>query len=93
MAARLRAVSSSDSPLLVDEPEPEMFTASADKRFAAISKLVRVRVEASRNRLITVRPRSVGTFLIGRSLSSRTVSARSRTCVSEAAERPSKPSR
>ena len=46
------------------EVEAETLIASADKRFAAISKLVRVRVEASKKRLMTVLPRSVGTFLI-----------------------------
>ncbi len=44
---------------------------SADSRFSAISKLERVRVEDSKKRLITVLPRSVGTFLIGRSATSR----------------------
>ena len=66
IASRLRAVSSSVSPLMVDDAEPEMFTASADRRLAAISNEVRVRVDGSRNRLMTVFPRSVGTFLIGR---------------------------
>ena len=44
------------------EVEAATLIASADKRFAAISKLVRVRVEASKKRLMTVFPRSVGTF-------------------------------
>ena len=65
IACRFLAVSSSVSPLVVDEVEPEMLTASADSRLAAISNEVRVRVDASRNRLMTVLPRSVGTFLIG----------------------------
>ena len=51
------------------------FTASADKRLAAISKEVLVRVEGSKKRLITVRPRSAGTFLISRLEISRKVSA------------------
>ena len=51
-------VSSSVSPLVVDDAEPEMLIASADSRFAASSNDVRVRVEFSKNRLITVRPRS-----------------------------------
>ena len=38
---------------------------SALRRFSAISNDVRVRVLGSKNRLTTVRPRSVGTFLIG----------------------------
>ena len=77
IASRFRAVSSSVSPLTVDEAEPEMFTASADSRLAAISNDVRVRVDGSRNRLMTVLPRSVGTFLMGRSLISRNLSPRS----------------
>src|SRR5438874_6704053 len=66
IASSVFAVSISVSPLetlLVDE---EMFTTSADKRFPAISNEVRVRVEASKKRLIRVLPRNVGTFLIGR---------------------------
>jgi hypothetical protein len=65
IASRLSAVSSSVSPLLIDEPELEMLIASADSRLAAISNEVRVRVEFSRNRLITVRPRSEVSFLTG----------------------------
>ena len=49
-----------------------------DRRFAAISKLVRVRVDGSRKRLTTVRPRSVGSFLMRRSLTSANDSAVSR---------------
>ena len=56
MASRLRAVSSSVSPLTVDDDEPEMLTASADSRLAAISNEVRVRVDGSRKRLMTVLP-------------------------------------
>ena len=40
---------------------------SADSRLAAASNEIRVRVESSKNRLTTVRPRRVGSFLIGRS--------------------------
>ena len=36
---------------------------SADSRLAAASNEIRVRVESSKNRLTTVRPRSVGSFL------------------------------
>ena len=66
IASSVLAVSISVSPfdtLLVEE---EIFTTSADNRFPAISKEVRVRVEASKNKLMTVLPRSVGTFLMGR---------------------------
>ena len=51
-----------DQTLLVEE---EMFTTSAESRFPAISNDVRVRVDASKKRLMTVFPRSVGTFLMG----------------------------
>src|SRR5262249_17709109 len=65
IASNVLAVSIKVSPLdtlLVDE---EMFTTSADNRLPAISNEVRVRVEASKNRLMTVFPRNVGTFLMG----------------------------
>ena len=74
-SARCRAAS---RPCVVDDAEPEMLTASADSRLAAISNDVRVRVDGSKNRLITVLPRSVGTFLIGRSAISTKRSPRSR---------------
>ncbi len=48
---------------------------SAESRLAAASKEIRVRVESSKNRLTTVRPRSAGSFLIGRSASERSSSA------------------
>src|SRR5262249_38447164 len=81
------------SPLVVDDAVPEMLTASAERRLAAISKLVRVRVDGSRKRLMTVRPRSVGTFLIGRSLISTKVSARDTICLMSSAESGSMPRR
>src|SRR2546425_8828827 len=55
-----------------------MLTASAERRFAAISNEVRVRVEASKKRLMTVLPRRVGTFLIVRAETSLNDSAVSR---------------
>ena len=51
MAASVFSVSTSDSPLETLEPAAVMEMASAPRRLAAISKLVRVRVEASKNRL------------------------------------------
>ena len=63
----LRAVSIRVSPLLVLLVAELKLKVSALRRLAAISKEVRVRVEASKNRLTTVRPRSAGTFLMGRS--------------------------
>ena len=66
MASRLSAVSSSVSPLLTLDDETLIFTASAERRFAASSNDVRVRVEDSKNRLMTVLPRRAGTFLTSR---------------------------
>ena len=66
IAARLRAMSARVSAFDRLEPERVTLIASAESRFAAISKLTRVRVDASRNTLITVRPRRVGTRLISR---------------------------
>ena len=63
IASRLRAVSSSVSPLVTLEVEMLTFTASADRRLAAISNEVRVRVDASKKRLMTVRPRRAGAHL------------------------------
>src|SRR5213079_1136038 len=68
----------SDSPLLTEDVEGEMLTASAESRLAAISNEVRVRVEASKKRLMTVLPRRVGTFLIVRAETSLNDSAVSR---------------
>ena len=55
-----------------------MLSVSALRRFSATSNDVRVRVLGSKNRLTTVRPRSVGTFLIGRWPISRIASVVSR---------------
>ena len=67
IAARLSIVSSSDSPLLVLEAEMFRLMTSADSRLEAISKVVRVRVEFSKNRLNTLLPRISGTFFTSRS--------------------------
>ena len=48
---------------------------SAESRLAAASNEIRVRVESSKKRLTTVRPRRAGSFLIGRSASDRISSA------------------
>ena len=42
IASRLRAVSTSVSPFCTDDPAEEMFTVSAESRFSANSKLIRV---------------------------------------------------
>ena len=65
------AVSLSVSPFETEEPDVEKLMVSAERRFSASSKEMRVRVEASKKRLTTVTPRSVGTRLIGRSKTSR----------------------
>jgi hypothetical protein len=43
----------------------EKLITSADNRFAADSNEILVRVESSKNRFTTVRPRNVGSFFIG----------------------------
>ena len=75
IASRVSAVSLSDSPLDSEEPLAEKLMTSAESRLAAASKEMRVRVESSKNRLTTVRPRRAGSFLIGRSASERISSA------------------
>ena len=50
------------SPLLKLEPFAEKLITSAESRFAAASKEIRVRVESSKKRFTTVLPRSVGNF-------------------------------
>ena len=62
IADRLSTVSSRLSPLLWEETPMFRLITSADSRFAAISKVVRVRVEGSKNRLKTALPRSSGSF-------------------------------
>ena len=56
MAFSVIAVSIRVSPLFTEEVATSMLTTSAPSRLAASSKQVRVRVEFSKNRLITVRP-------------------------------------
>ena len=69
------------------------FSVSALSRFSAISNDVRVRVLGSKNRLTTVRPRSVGTFLIARWPTSFIASAVSRISTISSALRSAMPSR
>ena len=57
------AVSRNDSPLVVDEDFASSEITSAERRLAAISKAMRVRVLGSRKRLTIVLPRMAGTFL------------------------------
>ena len=65
IAASVFSVSTSDSPFETLEPDAVIETASAPSRLAAISKLVRVRVDASKNRLTIILPRSVSKLLEG----------------------------
>src|SRR5512134_3014572 len=78
IAERLATVSSSDSPLEVELTATLRLMTSAERRLAAISKVVRVRVEPSKNRLNTLLPRSSGTFLMSRSVTPAKDSAVSR---------------
>src|SRR5438128_3808576 len=80
IAERLSTVSSRVSPLVEDDTAIFRLMTSADKRFAAISKVVRVRVEASKNRLNTDLPRSSGTFFTSRSVTPMKDAAVSRMC-------------
>src|SRR5579883_1990310 len=66
MAPKVFSVSTRDSPLAMLEEAAAMEMASAPRRLAASSKLVRVRVEASKNRFTMVRPRRVSKRLRAR---------------------------
>src|SRR5207247_10457503 len=65
IASSFLAVSINVSPLEMLLVDAEIFTTSADNRFPAISNDVRVRVDASKKRLMMVLPRKVGTFFMG----------------------------
>src|SRR4051812_18529384 len=89
IAERLATVSSSDSPLLCDETAMFRLMTSAERRLAAISKVVRVRVDGSKKRLKTLLPRKSGTFFTSRSVTPAKDSAVSRICVRISRGRPS----
>src|SRR5437879_8270938 len=93
IAERFATVSSSDSPLVCEESAMLRLMTSAERRFAAISKVVRVRVEGSKNRLNTLLPRSNGTFFTSRSVTPTKDSAVSRICTSTSRGKPSMDSR
>ena len=93
IASRFWTVSRSDSPLVTLDVAVAMLSVSALSRFSAISNDVRVRVLGSKNRLTTVRPRSVGTFLTARPPISFIASAVSRISVISSEARPAIPSR
>ncbi len=93
IASSVIAVSRMLSALVRLDDDGVKLTTSAESRFPAISKLVRVRVDDSKNRLISVRPRSVGTFLTSRRPTSCIRSAVSRMRSRSARSRSSMPSR
>src|SRR6476659_7217690 len=93
MALSVIAVSTSVSPFLMDEEETDMFMTSAPSRLPASSNEDWVRVEASKNRLIRVRPRSEERFFSIWRLRSTYSSARSSSPSISSAESPSIPSR
>ena len=59
-------MSSTDSPLVCDDTLIARLITSADSRLAAISNVVRVRVDGSKKRLKIALPRSSGTFFTSR---------------------------
>src|SRR6266851_1250648 len=89
IAERLSTVSSSVSPLVEDDTPIFRLMTSADRRLAAISNVVRVRVEASKNRLNTDLPRRSGTFFTSRPLTPMNDAAVSRICTSTSRGSPS----
>src|SRR5437764_2418289 len=93
MAERFATVSRSDSPFVWDESAILRLMTSAESRFAAISKVVRVRVEGSKNRLKTLLPRSSGTFFTSRSVTPTNDSAVSRIWIRISRGNPSMDSR
>src|SRR4051812_22196134 len=93
IAERLSTVSSSVSPLVDDDEAIARLITSADRRLAAISNVVRVRVDGSKNRLNTDFPRSSGTFFTSRSVTPTKEAAVSRMCATISRGRPSMVSR
>ena len=73
------------SPLVCDETLIARLITSADSRLAAISNVVRVRVEGSKNRLNTALPRSSGTFFTSRCVTPTKDFAVSRICAEDLA--------
>jgi hypothetical protein len=65
MAPKVFSVSTSDSPFETLDAATAIESTSAPSRFAAISKLVRVRVDDSKNKFTTVRFCSVVNRLNG----------------------------
>src|SRR3954464_2923691 len=93
IAERFAPVSRNDSPLLCEETARIRLMTLAESRLAAISKVVRVRVDGSKNRLKTLFPRSSGTFFTSRSVTPTNDSAVRRICIRISRGRPSIESR
>ena len=89
IATRLSSVSSRVSPFAVEDRETSRLMTSADSRLAAISKVVRVRVEFSKKMLNTLLPRRSGTFFTSRPCTSRKDDAVSRMLSKVSAGKPS----
>src|SRR5581483_10449898 len=87
IAFSVMAVSMSVSPFCIEEVDTFMFMTSAPRRLPASSKELCVRVEASKNRLMSVRPRSTSRFLMTWRLPSAALSARSRRAPISPADR------
>ena len=92
-ASRLRAVSLRVSPFLSEEASAVKLMMSAERRCSDSSKLVRVRVDGSINRLMTVLPRRAGTFFMARLPTALKARAVSSTSVISSAVRDSMSSR
>ena len=80
MALSVTAVSINVSPLRIAEAPTDMFMTSAPSRLPASSKDDWVRVEASKNKLICVRPRSEARFFSICRLSSTFFSSETASC-------------
>src|SRR5437868_999035 len=93
MALSVMAVSIRVSPFFRDELPTGMFITSAPSRLPASSNEDWVRVDASKNRLIRVRPRNEVRFFSIWRFSSTYSSARSSSPLISSAESPSMPSR
>jgi hypothetical protein len=93
MASMVSMVSRNDSPFFSEDEPAAKESTSADSRLAAVSNERRVRVESSKKRVATVRPRRVGTLGLARRLTSTKESATSSTSTMSSTPRSSMDSR
>ena len=93
MAFNVMAVSISVSPLRIEDDDTDMFITSAPSRLPASSNDACVRVEASKNMLMSVRPRSDAVFFSIWRLRTTNSSARSRRPTMSAWESPAIPNK